>query len=232
MSRAVGAPWCVWLFVLFCACLPTFPSVFNVPVRVRAVARRREGSPRVIHRQLPIHLLALCVSLGKGLLPGPLRFSSDGCWCLRRGNVEIRKFSRTLGLLGAFRGPRECRKGETSGLPLGRLEPQGASVKAAALAFGELTPACTLSPSTVLLQANVLKHLLPPPGTYGNVLPSLTSAPLSLASSQPTHPHLGFSTSTQEGELPRARLSHDLTGPWRGRGAGWSSCTQSPCMSL
>lgn len=61
----------------------------------------------MIHRQLPIHLLALCVSLGKGLLPGPLRFSSDSCWRLRRGNVETRKFSRTLGLLGAFRGPRE-----------------------------------------------------------------------------------------------------------------------------
>lgn len=75
--------------------------------RVHAVAGRREGSPRVIHRQLPIHLLAVCVSLGKGLLPGPLRFSSDSCWSLRRGNVETRKFSRTLGLLGAFRDPRE-----------------------------------------------------------------------------------------------------------------------------
>jgi len=32
MSPAVGEPCCVWLFVLFCACLPTFPSVFNVLV--------------------------------------------------------------------------------------------------------------------------------------------------------------------------------------------------------
>ena len=32
MSRAVGERRCVWLFVLSCACLPTFPSVFNVPV--------------------------------------------------------------------------------------------------------------------------------------------------------------------------------------------------------
>ena len=52
--------------------------------------------------RLPVQLLALCVSLGKGLLPGPLWFRR-----LRRGNVETRKFSRTLGLLGAFRGPRE-----------------------------------------------------------------------------------------------------------------------------
>ena len=56
----------------------------------------------MIHGQLPVHLLALCVSLGKGLLPGPLWFRR-----LRRGNVETRKFSRTLGLLGVFRGPRE-----------------------------------------------------------------------------------------------------------------------------
>lgn len=101
--------------------------------RVHAVAGRREGSPRVIHGQLPVHLLALCVSLGKGLLPGPRWFRR-----LRRGNVETRKFSRTLGPLGAFRGPREreCLEGEASSLPRGCLEPQGASVKAAARAFG------------------------------------------------------------------------------------------------
>lgn len=166
---------------MFCACLPTFPSVFNVPVPSACGCwETRRKSPS--DSPAAANSFARRVRL-PGERPSPwsspvqlrqLLASEEG----KRGNQKVQQDS---GAAGGISGPQgECLEGETSGLPLGHLEPQGTPVKAAVLALGELTPACTVSPSAVLLPANVLKYILPPQGTYGDVLPSLTvSTPLS-----------------------------------------------------
>lgn len=91
----------VLLFILFCKCLPTFPSVFNVPLpsacSCRATRRKSLCDPPAAANSF-----ARCVrvSLGKRLLLARVR--QLGGWLPGRGNGTGGKFAERWGSSGCF----------------------------------------------------------------------------------------------------------------------------------
>lgn len=104
------------LFILFCKCLPTFPSVFNVPLpsacSCRATRRKSLCDPPAAANSF-----ARCVRLPGEKAPSGPRETARRV-AAREGKRDGRKVRRTVGLFRVFSGPNERASGGP-GLHLG-----------------------------------------------------------------------------------------------------------------